>query len=65
LAEAPITLEQFTRALAIHALIVNNPPELREFFAPELAERIAEIIQRFANGEALGRPTAIDGDDLD
>jgi hypothetical protein len=51
-----VTLKQFSRALAIHALIINNPPEARGFFAPELAETLAEVVYRFAIGEHLSRP---------
>jgi hypothetical protein len=49
-------LEQFCRALAIHAMIVGHPAELRKFMAPETSETVADIILRFARGERVGRP---------
>ncbi len=50
------TLEQLSRALAVHALLVAHPERLHEFLAPELAEQTASFIYRFALGEAVQRP---------
>jgi hypothetical protein len=54
----PITLEEFSRALAVHAMIVACPNELHSFFAPEQGEKLAQFIYRFAKGEPIGRPQA-------
>lgn len=61
-AEAQITLAQFCRALAAHAMITALPHELRKVTAPETSETIASIIHRFALGERIGRPTTDDDD---
>ncbi|MHB1100890.1 MAG: hypothetical protein ACYCZR_15200 [Burkholderiales bacterium] len=51
-----MTLQEFTRALAAHAMLTTYKHELDGFFAPEKAERVAEFIHRFALGEAVDRP---------
>ena len=51
-----MTLEQLSRALAAHALIVGHPDRLHDFFAPENGEAVATLILRFALGEPLSRP---------
>ena len=56
-------LEELCRALAIHAMIVGHPAELRKFMAPETSETVADIILRFARGERIGRPTLDDVED--
>ena len=50
------TLEQLCRALAAHCLLTAHPNLLHDFLAPETAERTAQFIQRFAQGEPLERP---------
>lgn len=54
--EAPITLKQFSRALAAYLLMSAHPSLLHSVMAPETAERTADWIHRFALGEAVGRP---------
>lgn len=58
--DAPITLHQFSRALAAHALIVAHPDVLHGFFAPENGEAVAALIERFALGETLDRAALSD-----
>jgi hypothetical protein len=59
-----ITLEQFCRALAIHAMLVGNPATFRDPLAPEIGEQYASFVYRFANGEKIRRPRADDIDHL-
>jgi hypothetical protein len=51
----PITLDQFARALAAHALLTVYPHELEGFFAPERAEELAQFIISFAQGAPVAR----------
>jgi hypothetical protein len=53
---ASFTLEQLCRALAAHCLLSSHPGLLHQFLAPEIAERTAQFILRFALGEPLERP---------
>lgn len=55
--DQPFTLEQLCRALAAHCLLTAHPRLLHEFFAPETAEKTAQFILRFAQGEPLERPS--------
>ena len=55
-AAAPITLEQWCRALAAHAVVTAHPDKLHEFTAPETIEWAARFIHRMALGEAFERP---------
>jgi len=51
-----VTLEQLSRALAAHALLVAQPDAVRGFLAPEIGEAYASFVHRFALGEAISRP---------
>lgn len=51
-----MTLREFSRALAVHALMTSRPDLLTNFFAPETSEGLADVIERFAKGEPLERP---------
>jgi hypothetical protein len=55
-----ITLEQLSRALAAHAMMVAYPHELHSALAPERLDNAAAFIFRFAGGERLGRPEPAD-----
>ena len=54
----PITIEEWARALAAHAMLVAYPHELHSALAPERLENTAQFILRFARGEVLARPEA-------
>ncbi|HUB64260.1 MAG TPA: hypothetical protein VL996_07385 [Methylocella sp.] len=61
----PITLEQFSLALAAHALLTAFQGELHKFTSPEFGESIASFIQRFALGEKIDRPQPHSDGDVD
>jgi hypothetical protein len=62
-AKVPFTLEQLCRALAAHVLLSTHPDHLHTFLAPEIAERTADFIHRFAMGELVSRPLPIRNED--
>jgi hypothetical protein len=57
LATNNITLEQWCRALAAHAMLTAHNNHLHGAMAPELIEGVASFILRFAKGEPIERPT--------
>jgi hypothetical protein len=52
-----ISLEQWCRALAAHAMLTAHNDQLHSVMAPELIEGVASFILRFAKGEPVERPT--------
>jgi len=58
--EGELTLERFCRALALHALLVGHPHELRKKTAGEFTSATASLITNYALGGELPEPTPYD-----